>query len=96
MIIVQKLSIFLFYSSLFKGKCSVIKVLDLHVPPKLSHSKRVKNKEIHHPLGLTRRKRRIHNDTSKIWVKELHESLKTPYSFAESKKVDEHRCNDER
>lgn len=95
MIIVQK-SIFLFYSSLFKGKCSVIKVLDLRVPPKLSHSKRVTNEEIHHPLGLARRKRRIHNDTSKIWVKELQESLKPPYSFAESKKVDEHRCNDER
>jgi len=47
-------------------------------------------------MGLIKKKRRAQSDPSKIWMKELHESLKTPYSFDESKKVDDHREDNER
>ena len=80
----------------FQGKCSVIKALDLRVPPKLPRPRRTTNDDIIYPTGVIRKKRRTQSDPSKIWIRELEESLKTPFSFNESKKVDEHRENSER
>ena len=80
---------------LFKGKCSVIKALDLRAQLKLPRPRRATNEE-YFPMGLIGRKRRTQSDTSKIWLRELEESLKTPYSFNDSNKVDEHRDENER
>lgn len=80
----------------FQGKCSVIKALELRVPPKLSHPRRTNNDAIVYPTGLIRKKRRTQSDPSKIWIRELEESLKAPFSFNESKKVDEIRGDNER
>ena len=80
----------------FQGKCSVIKALDLRMPPKLPRPRRTMNDDIIYPTGVIRRKRRTQSDPSKIWIKELEESLKTPFSFNESKKVDENREDNER
>ena len=80
-----------------QGKCSVIKALDLRVPPRPTRPRRITtNGDIYIPLGLLRRKRRTQSDPSKIWIKELEESLKTPFSFNESNKVDENQEDDER
>ena len=80
----------------FQGKCSVIKALDLRVPPKLPHPRRTNNDAIVYPTGLIRKKSRTQSDPSKIWIRELKESLKTPFSFNENKKVDEIREDNER
>ncbi|RMX37481.1 hypothetical protein pdam_00023474 [Pocillopora damicornis] len=79
-----------------QGKCSVIKALDLRVPPKPTRLKRVTNDDIYFPSGVLRRKRRTQSDPSKIWRKELKESLKTPFSFNENEMVDENQEDNER
>ena len=80
----------------FQGKCSVIKALDLRMPPKLPRPRRAMNDDIIYPTGVIRKKRRTRSDPSKVWIRELEESLKTPFSFNESKKVDENRKDNER
>lgn len=80
----------------YQGKCSVIKALDLRVPPKPTRLKRVTNDDIYFPSGVLRRKRRTQSDPSKIWRKELKESLKTPFSFNENEMVDENQEDNER
>ena len=80
----------------FQGKCSVIKALDLRTPPTLPRPRRTMNDDISYPTGVIRKKRRTQSDPSKIWIRELEESLKTPFSFNESKKVDENRDGNER
>lgn len=91
----QPLSMSLFF---VKGKCSVVKVLDLQVPLKLSRSRRMTKDEVYYPKGLVRKKNRFLTDTSKIWIKELHKSLENSFSFGGTKMVDEcyQECDNER
>ena len=81
-----------------KGKCSVVKVLDLQVPLKLARSRRMTKDEVYYPKGLVRKKNRFLADTSKIWIKELHKSLENSFSFGGTKMVDEcyQECDNER
>lgn len=76
-----------------QGKCSVIKALDLHCPPGLFGPKKVTFEDS--DFNLFGKGRRSSVSSAVVWKKELEQSFKQPFSFANNeKKVDEHDDSD--
>jgi hypothetical protein len=72
-----------------QGKCSVVKALDLKLPPGTVGPRKVRFEESYFAV-FGKKGLRSQNSSSDIWKRELEKGFKQAFSFAhQEKKVDE-------